>query len=446
MSVTFLITPPPTPNGPLHVGHLSGPYVAGDIAARAARAAGHDVVTMCGFDSHQNYVLARATAEGMTGHEADQHFGGMIRGAMSAARIDYDLFLEPLNDADYRDGVARLLTELVEREAIPVVDTRLAACSGCGRILHHVRVSGTCPVCGQGSGGGTCEGCGSFQTAVTLLDATSTCCQAAPVPVDVRVPVLRLEDYRDALTEVWSRAVVPPRVRALITRYLDNGLPEVPLAYVTDWGIPWQHGDTELRVDVWGEAAIGYLYTIARHVSQSSPRTVADCVSAWSEVDGMWHFFGVDNAFYYAIMIPAMLSAAGMPPGKLAGLVVNEFYRLDGRKFSTSRNHAVWAHEFLAEEDPGTVRAFLSWDRPDRSETDFTHAGYRVFRDRFQQVRRQVTLSAFPAGLAAQELDRAEGALGLPGFDPALAVRCVLGAYPDEPMRAESVLRHITGE
>jgi methionyl-tRNA synthetase len=245
---------------------------------------------------------------------------------------------------------------------------------------------------------------------------------------------------------VWSQAVLPPRVRALVARYLREGLPDMPLAYATDWGIPWRRSDADLRVDVWGEAAVGYLYAVARHVGAASPATVAECVEAWSEVDEVWHFFGIDNAFYYAIMFPALLALAGMPAGKLAGLIVNEFYRLDGRKFSTSRNHAVWAHEFLAEEDPGTVRAFLSWDRPDRSETDFTHAGYRVFRDRLRQVRRRVSLSTLPAGLADQELDRATSALGLAGFDPALAIRCVLAAYADEPARAESILRHITGD
>jgi methionyl-tRNA synthetase len=107
---TLLITPPPTPNGPLHVGHLSGPYLAGDIAARAARAGGTDVLTICGFDTHQNYVLARAEALGEPVEVVTDRFTGQIHRALSAARIDYDLFIDPYADEPYRRAVANLLT------------------------------------------------------------------------------------------------------------------------------------------------------------------------------------------------------------------------------------------------------------------------------------------------------------------------------------------------
>jgi methionyl-tRNA synthetase len=430
----------------MHVGHLSGPYIAGDIAARAARAAGRDVLTLCGLDSHQNYVLAKATAEGLTGAEAVAKFGDLIRDSMTAARIDYELFLEPLSDRDYQAGVARLLTELVDSKAITVEETTLRACGGCSRVLHHVRVSGACPVCGEGAGGGTCEGCGSFLTAADLVGATSTCCSAEPVPIQATVPVLHMEQYRTQLTEVWARAAVPPRVRALLIRYLVNGLPDVPLAYPTDWGIRWPHQGTDYRVDVWAEMAFGYLYAVPRHLTGTSPASAAECVQAWSGIDEMWHFFGVDNAFYYAALVPALLAACGLPTGKLAGLLVNEFYRLDGLKFSTSRNHAIWAHEFLSAEDPAVIRAFLSWDRPDRSSTDFTMANYEAFREQFSAVRAGTAATPMATTLAGSELDRAERALGLDGFDPALAVRAVLNAYHSAPERAYCVLRAITGE
>ena len=104
-------------------------------------------------------------------------------------------------------------------------------------------------------------------------------------------------------------------------------------------------------------------------------------MAGWSEVDRLWHFLGIDNAFYYGVLCPAVFAAAGMPPGVLAGLVVNEFYTLDGLKFSTSRRHAVWAEDFLGTEDPALVRLYLGWDRPAGFESDFTEAGYAAFRD-----------------------------------------------------------------
>ncbi|MGH3749122.1 MAG: class I tRNA ligase family protein, partial [Micromonosporaceae bacterium] len=380
---TLLVTPPPTPNGPLHVGHLSGPYLAGDVAARAAAAAGQDVVTLCGLDSHQNYVLAKAEAAGQPALETVDHYAGLIRQALQAARVEYDIFTDPTGDSDYRDAVAALLTELIAAKAVVIEDYALPVCSGCDRTLHHVRVSGECPGCGTGACGGTCEGCGRFLTAATLQGAVSACCQAPPRLTLTQLPVLKLEEHREQLLEVWSQANIPPRVRQLIAGYLADGLPDIPMAYPSDWGIEWRHGDAQLRIDVWAEMAIGYLFSVARHVEAGRREhsgadvagfapSLADCLERWEPVDRVWHFLGIDNAFYYSTMIPALLTAAGVRTDFLGGLLVNEFLHLDGLKFSTSRNHAIWAHEFLADTDPGPLRAYLSWCRPDCHETDFT--------------------------------------------------------------------------
>jgi methionyl-tRNA synthetase len=435
---TLLFTPPPTPNGPLHVGHLSGPYLAGDIAARAARADGRDVLTVCGLDSHQNYVLARAEGLGEPVEVVMDRFAGQIHTALSAARIEYDLFIDPYADQRYRSAVAGLVSELVAAKVIVVEPTTLMTCSSCARVLHHVRVSGACPTCGQGAGGGTCEGCGGFVTAADLVDAKSTCCAGTPVPKTFTIPVFRLDEYREQLLEIWSTAILPPRVRGLITRLLAGGLPDVPVAYPTDWGIGWTSPDgAALRVDVWVEMGLGYLFAVARTFDPDA-FTLAECVSAWSGVGEIWHTLGMDNAFYYSTLIPALLVAAGMDSARLTGMLVNEFYRLDGLKFSTSRDHAIWAHEFLPGNDAGLVRTFLAYDRPDRTETDFRLANLAAFEHR-------PAGPALSAELAGIELDRAEQALTLAGFDPALAVRCALAARDAVPDRAGTVLSHIAG-
>ncbi|MGI5131226.1 class I tRNA ligase family protein [Pseudonocardia sp. CA-107938] len=438
--VTLVLSTPPTPNGPLHVGHLSGPYIAADIAVRAARAEGRAVVSVCGLDPHQNYVLARAESDGTSPEVALDKYGSLVRDAMAVARIDHDVFFEPDTDTAYRQGVVRVLDGLLERGAATVEDTTVMRCAGCGRTLHHVRVAGRCPSCGEGASGGTCEGCGSFVTAATLIDARSTCCQADPTPAQQRIPVLHLERWRAELTQVWARAQVPSRVRTLLAGYLDHGLPAVPLAYETDWGIRW--GD--LRVDVWAEMAFGYVYGIARHLTGTDPTDLAACAAGWSGVAGMWNFFGIDNAFYYTVLNPAVMTAAGLDPGLLRGVVVNEFYRLDGLKFSTSRDHAIWAHEFLAAEDPAVVRAYLSWERPDRSSTDFTRAGYEAFKQRWTAVMNGPGSDA-PRVLAEKDADRAAQALRLESFDPAVAVRCVLDAHQVDPALVAGSLAALTG-
>jgi methionyl-tRNA synthetase len=139
---------------------------------------------------------------------------------------------------------------------------------------------------------------------------------------------------------------------------------------------------------------------------------------------------GMDNTFYFTVLYPAILAAAGVAGPKAGGAVVNELYLLEGRKFSTSRNHALWADEYLAEQDPELVRLYLSWDRPDRYETDFTEESYSAF---CEHVRPLLAGSppapgGLPGALAEAELVRADRALSLIGFDSALAIRSLLAA------------------
>jgi methionyl-tRNA synthetase len=124
------------------------------------------------------------------------------------------------------------------------------------------------------------------------------------------------------------------------------------------------------------------------------------------------------------------LAAAGVPRPLSRGATVNELYLLEGKKFSTSRNHALWADEFLAEEDPELVRLYLSWDRPDRYQSDFTQQGYRAFCEFIRPllVGKRPDNAALPPELVPAELERAEQALRLIGFDSALAIRCLVGA------------------
>jgi methionyl-tRNA synthetase len=428
----------PTPNGALHVGHLSGPYVAADVAARAERAAGREVVSVGGIDPHQNYVVAKAQREGRPTLDALNDYSSRVRDIFGRARISYDLFVEPQHDADYRDAVAALVRELVAGGAAVERETVLLRCEGCRRTLHHAYVTGTCPTCGAGAGGGTCEACGSFVTAQTLVDAACAGCGAPPEEVRARVPVLDLERHRAGLLEIWTRSSLSPRIRALVGRYLAQGLPEIVLAYPTDWGIPLDGDDR--RVDVWVEMGVGYLYAIARALDPSVDASAAACVAAWDGLDELWNFLGIDNAFYFAVMFPALLLAFGMADVPLGGIVVNEFYTLDGAKFSTSRGHAIWADEFLAEQEPEWVRLYLAWDRPDRYASDFTLAGYRTFREGLADLLDGGGAAPLPADLAEQELRRARDALRVSSFDAALAARCALSALSAAPERARAVL------
>jgi methionyl-tRNA synthetase len=247
------------------------------------------------------------------------------------------------------------------------------------------------------------------------------------------------------LRDEWVGAELPGRVRNVVAHYLHAPLPDYPVAYPTDWGIEGDGALAGLRVDFAAELGLSYFYGPA-HALDPHADGLAEWVSVWRRIAGLWHFNGIDNAFYFGVLYPALLAAAGVPGPTTLGATVNELYLLEGRKFSTSRNHALWADDFLAKEDPELLRLYLSWDRPDRYESDFTDEGYRAFCDHVKPLLDGAAPTAtVPPALADAELIRAERALRLSGFDSALAVRNALAALSTGTGRDSPVIAALTG-
>lgn len=426
--VTVIVIPQPTVNGPLHIGHLSGPYLAGDVISRAARARGERVLTLAGIDVHPNYVLTKAENLDVDVHTMVATYRAQIATAFELAGIGYDAFLDP-QEPEYRKAIAGMLRELVEQEIVPMEEMTLHQCADCGRTLHHSYVVGKCAICGTGANGTSCEGCGGFTSSQHLVDPSCARCGGGPRRMTVTVPVLHLEKYRERLTAEWLQAEWPDRVRSVMQQYWTASLPDLPLAYPTNWGIECDGPLEGLRVDFPTELGFSYLYGPSR-VLRPDVTTLAERVAAWREIDGVWHMNGMDNTFYFTVLYPAILAVCGVPVPKARGAVVNELYLLEGKKFSTSRNHALWAHEYLAKQDPELVRLYLSWDRPDRFETDFTQEGFEAFCAWVRPLLAGEVPpnGALPAALAEAELERAERALRLVGFDSALAIRSLVNA------------------
>jgi methionyl-tRNA synthetase len=442
--VTVITIPPPTANGPLHVGHLSGPYLASDIAARAARARGRHVLAVAGIDVGQNFIATMAEARGLPAGPMMARFRAEILEAFDRGRIRYDTFIDP-QEPYYQRSIAGLLRDMVERGMVPMREMTLHACEDCGRTLHHSYVAGTCPWCRTGASGGSCEGCGGFTSAQTLMLPTCDRCGGAPRAFAATVPVLCLEDLREPLVALWLRTELPRRVRELIARYLTAGLPEIPLAYPTNWGIEGDGPLSGMRIDVYAEVGLAWLYGVARAL-QPGAATLDECVAGWRAVDELWQFHGIDNAFYFAVLWPALFAAAGLDRAPLRGLVVNELATLDGKKFSTSRNHAIWAHQFLATEDPSIVRLYLAWDRPDRASTDFTMESFAAFRDDVGRLLSGgVRPGSLPAPLLRAERARGERALELTGFDPSLAARSLVSLLAAGECDPGPILAAVTG-
>ena len=441
---TALIVAPPTTNGPLHVGHLSGSYLAGDVIARMARAQGERVVCVGGYDIHPNWVLTRAENDGIEADKVIHEYRQRIDNAMRLARIEPDVLIDP-GKADHRAAVSRLASHLAD-EVFGLREYTLSECQDCGRTLHNSYISGDCSRCGHGAHGGTCEGCGGFTSAENLLNPKCARCGGAPRPLQARIPVLALEDFREQLTEIWLHMEQPRRMRDLLADYLAHGLPEMPLAYPTNWGLEGAGSLAGLRLDVNFELGLNGYQSVAKGIDPTQD-SVEAAQAAWRQVDKVWHIHGLDNGFYSALLWPTVFAALGVQPTQHGGSIVNEWYTLDGLKFSTSRSHAIWVDDLLEVEDAEILRLYLAWDGPDRYQSNFTMDGYRAFRDRVALLLAGTAdADPLPAPLASADLARARDALRPEAYDPGLAVRCLLANLGSTVASAEvQALRQALG-
>ncbi len=437
---SIYLVPPATANGPLHVGHLSGPYLAVDMAYRAALARGENAVLLGGIDTNQNWILMRAEQDGLDVDKVVESFHHDIVDAYRAARLDYDAFVDPTT-TEHQHAVARLADDLTDDtlQAAPITvgDTTLLRCPECHRTMHHAYVVGACPRCGSQAMGGGCEGCGGYTCADNLIDAECSRCGCAPETFTTLAGVLDLERHRDYLTTFWERTPTSDRARQIISDYLAAPLPSIPVAYPTDFG---SHGSGRLdglRLDVYLEVGLGTVYGSANAL-RSGTVGLEQTRSVLAD-SRIWHFNGIDNAFYVLLFWPVVYRLAG---AQTAGAVTNEFYTLDGSKFSTSRNHAIWVNDFLSDEDVDLVRCYLAWDRPDRYGSDFTEAAYREFVDYAGPLLAGQGSGRVSSRLAEADVRRGLAALNGPAFDPPLAARCLLSALDHAgPVEGRDALR-----
>ncbi|MFD3694686.1 class I tRNA ligase family protein [Streptomyces sp. NPDC058646] len=378
MSRTEWITAtPPTPNGDLHIGHMAGPYLAGDVLRRFRLADGADVRYTTGLDDHQSYVPVRGLLEGgLKGEEIADRYGESIESVWSRAGADFDSIVRPRRDAGYTAYVQDFFHRLYDEGHIVARTRPLPYCTGCERWLYEAYVKGGCPHCGSGSNGNACEPCGRPNDCADLTDPQCTACGAPAELRDCERLYFPLAPFGEQLDAYWQRVDMPPHLRALCERMRAEGLPEIAVSHPSGWGVPVTvPGFTDQRVYVWFEMAPGYLLEWEKcGTGQPAPGPV--------------QFFGFDNGYFHALLFPAafLADAAGPHGADRAPLpstfIVNEFYRLEGLKFSTSRRHAIWAHEELARTPADVLRYHVLSDRPQGRQTSFTSADLERSRAR----------------------------------------------------------------
>ncbi|WP_055589247.1 class I tRNA ligase family protein [Streptacidiphilus griseoplanus] len=370
----LVFSTPPTPNGDLHLGHLSGPYLGADVFVRFQRMHGVDAWHLTGSDDYQSYVVDTAALEGGSPAETAARYSAEILATLRLMDIEPDQYTATGTAEGYPDGLRRFFSRIVDSGRPALAEGPALFDEDSGRYLYEVDVAGLCPWCGQSTGGNICEDCGEPNSCADIHHARATRSPHAPRRGTAVRWSLPLHESAEDVAAHHRLGRVPARLRELAERIFRRDRVDIALSHPARWGVPAAEPGTDGQVIwVWPEMAYGFLYgiqTLGRRLGRdwSADRPRQD----WKIV----HFFGYDNSFYHAVLYPALYRLAFPQWNPDIDYHPNEFYLLDGEKFSTSRRHAVWGKEILSPESVDAVRYHLSLTRPEGRRTNFSRGAY----------------------------------------------------------------------
>lgn len=365
----------PYANGPVHIGHLAGVYIPSDIYVRYLRLRGRDVISVCGSDEHGVPITIKARQEGVTPQDIVDKYHALIRDSFRRLGMSFDIYSRTSSDTHARTA-SDFFRTLYDKGVFIEQTTRQYYDEEAGQFLADRYITGTCPHCqNERAYGDQCEKCGTTLNATDLIHPRSAITGSAPVLRETKHWFLPLDRYEDFLRE-WileGHKEWKPNVYGQCKSWLDLGLQPRAVSRDLDWGIPVPVEGAEGKVlYVWFDAPIGYV--------SATQELTPEWEKYWRDGDTkLVHFIGKDNIVFHCIVFPAMLKAHGgyvLPENVPA----NEFLNLEGDKISTSRNWAVWLHEYL-EEFPGkedVLRYVLCANAPETKDNDFTWKDFQA--------------------------------------------------------------------
>ncbi len=370
----------PYTNGPIHIGHLAGVYVPADIYARYLRLTGNDVAFVCGSDEHGVAISMKAKKEGVSPKEIIDKYHGIIKQSFSDFGITFDNYSRTSAEVHHKTA-GDFFKKLYEQDDFIEETTAQLYDEEAQQFLADRFVIGTCPKCGHEEAyGDQCENCGSSLNATDLINPKSTITGSVPTTKETKHWFLPLDRYEDFLREwilVGHKNDWKPNVYGQCKSWIDGGLEPRAVTRDLDWGIPVPVEGGEGKVlYVWFDAPIGYISS----TKEWAEREGKDWELYWKDKNTkLVHFIGKDNIVFHCIIFPAILKAHGdyiLPDNVPA----NEFLNLEGNKLSTSKNWAVWLHEYLEEfpDMQDALRYTLTANAPETKDNDFTWKDFQA--------------------------------------------------------------------
>ncbi|MFD2248145.1 methionine--tRNA ligase [Pontibacter ruber] len=366
----------PYANGPVHIGHLAGVYLPADIYVRYLRSQNRDVKFICGSDEHGVPITIRAKKEGITPQQAVDKYHELIKKSFEDFNVSFDIY-DRTSSKIHHETASDFFLKLYNDGKFIEQTTQQYYDEKAQQFLADRYIVGTCPKCGnENAYGDQCESCGTSLNATDLINPKSTLSGAVPVMRETKHWYLPLNEYEQWLRE-WivegHKGDWKPNVYGQCKSWIDQGLQPRAVTRDLDWGVPVPVKGAEGKVlYVWFDAPIGYI--------SATKALTPDWEKYWKDSETkLVHFIGKDNIVFHCIIFPAMLKAHGdyiLPDNVPA----NEFLNLEGDKISTSRNWAVWLHEYL-QDFPGkgdVLRYMLCANAPETKDNDFTWKDFQA--------------------------------------------------------------------
>ncbi len=364
----------PYTNGPIHIGHLAGVYVPADIYARYLRAMGRDVAFICGSDEHGVAIAIKAKKENTTPQAIIDKYNAMIAASFADFGISFDNYSRT-SASIHHETAQEFFKQLSEKDIFTAQESEQLYDPEAQQFLADRFVTGTCPRCQHPEAyGDQCEACGSDLSANELIAPKSTLSGATPETRKTKHWYLPLDQYEGFISK-WilegHKNDWKPNVYGQVKSWVSNGLKPRAVTRDLDWGIPVPLDEANGKVlYVWFDAPIGYISS----TKEWAAREQKDWEPYWKDsATQLVHFIGKDNIVFHCIIFPVMLEAHGgyiLPENVPA----NEFLNLEGEKISTSKNWAVWLHDYLEDfpQKQDVLRYVLTANAPETKDNDFT--------------------------------------------------------------------------
>jgi methionyl-tRNA synthetase len=366
---------PPNPNGDLHLGHLAGPFLGADVLRRYLRQRGQRALYLSYTDDQSCYVRRKAEEIGRSPRQTAFAYTRRIEETLSLAGMLPDYYEHPHREAVHERLVHEHTRRLHASGALVERELPVAWCEHCGEYRYEAYVRGRCPACEQPTDGMYCEDCGRPHEPDGVRDGICIRCRNPLASRTIRRLVFELSRYADQLADYYERCDWQPRLLDYCRLLLKQGLPDVPVSRQTVYGTPvplpgWQGH----ILDTWYCGIFGYMAATAAYGAAVGHSDLYQ--ELWRDRGAtIVNFIGFDCGFSHAVLWPAMLLALGgfeLP----RQVITNEFYNLEGEKFSTSRGHAIWGADFLREVPADAVRLHLCRTNPQEQPTSFQMAEF----------------------------------------------------------------------